>query len=628
MMMQRSKWSRSALGWGAVGALAVLLVSLTVIFNYSLAGWQIDLTQHHLYTISRGTRRILAGIREPIDLDFFYSSKAAQNLPQVSVYANHVENFLKEIAQRANGKIRLHIIDPQPYSVAEDRAAALGVTGMPLDAAGSKFYFGLAGTNSTNGQQAIPFFDPRKQRFLEYDVAKLIYRLAHPKKPVVAWYSSLPMTGGYNPRTGQFRQPWLVYRQASQLYDLHTLGPDAKAIPKDTRVLVLVDPHNLSNATRFAIDQYALRGGHILAFVDPATESAGPAGPAMSSGSNLPKLLAAWGVHFSPSQVVADRNLALTVSGADGTPTENPGFIGLGRADMSQHDVITAGLSNVNVATAGYLSHIKGSKTKFEPIMWSSSDAEPMPAARFTSMVQPASLLQGFAPTGTHYTLAARVTGTVETAFPDGPPKGVSLPAGQPDLKASVKPLHLVVIADADMLANYLWVRQLNLFGRQLAQAWASNGNLVLNALDNLAGSGDLISIRGKAGFTRPFTRVEALRRVAEARYRVQQQRLKQQLRQTEQQLTLLQSKRNNKSTLILTPAQEREIRHFQTERLTIRKRLRAVQAGLVRSINRLGTDLKIINIIGIPGAFALAALLAAVWRRRRHTAKTPREQS
>ena len=619
MRTQRSKLSRSTLGWTSVAALGVLLISLIVIFDYTLEGWQIDLTENHLYTLSRGTRRILAGIREPIDLDFFYSSRAAQNLPQLRAYADHVKNFLKEIADDAHGKIRLHIIDPQPYSVAEDRAAALGVTGMPLNAAGSKFYFGLAGTNSTNGQQAIPFFDPSKQRFLEYDIAKLIYRLAHPHKPVVAWYSSLPMTGGYNAQTGQFRQPWLIYRQAAQLYDLHTLSPHAKVIPQDTRVLVLVDPHSLSPATRFAIDQYALRGGHILAFLNPATGSAGPGGPSMSPGSDLPKLLPAWGVHFNPNEIVADRSQALSVSGPDGTPTENPLFIGLGRRDMSQRDVITAGLSNINVADAGYLSPRKGSKTTFEPLMWTSADAEPVPAQR-ASLLQPVSLLEGFAPTGKRYTLAARVTGMVKSAFPDGPPKGAIVPAGLSDLKASVKPLNLVVVADSNMLADYMWVRQLNLFGQPLAQAWASNGDLVLNALDNLAGSNDLISIRGKAGYTRPFTRVRALRRVAEARYRAEQLRLQQQLRQTERQLTLLQSQRNNKSTLILTPAQQQEIRHFESERLTIRKRLRAVQAGLVRSIDRLGTELKAINIIIMPGFFALAALLAAAWRRRRHS--------
>ena len=617
-MTKRTTLGRSGLGWGTVAALGVLLIGLTVIVDYALRGWQLDLTQNHLYTLSPGTRRILKSIHEPIDLYFFYSSRAAEDMPQIRPYGDHVRDFLEQLARQADGKIRLHVIDPQPYSVAQDRAAELGVTSAPLDAAGSKFYFGLAGTNSTNGQQAIPFFDPAKQRFLEYDVAKLIYELAHPKKPLIEWYSSLPMSGGYDPQSGQMTPPWVVYSQAAQLYHLRTLSPGASAIPPDTRVLVLADPGSLPPATRFAIDQYALRGGHIIAFVDPVTQSAGPGAPA--AGSQLSGLLATWGVHFDPSKVIADRSLALTVSGPGGAPTEDPAFLGLGRANMSQHDVITAGLSNVNVATAGALSPIKGATTKFEPLLWSSRDAEPVPARQFTLPTQPANLLAGFSPTGKRYTLAARVTGMVKSAYPDGPPKGAILSAGDADLKASAKPLHLVVFADADMLSNYLWVRQMNLFGQTISQAMASNGNLVLNALDDLAGSNDLISVRGKAGFTRPFTRVEALRRVAEAHYRAEQQQLKQQLRRTERQLTLLQSKRSGKSTLILTPAQARQIQHFEAERVTIRKRLRAVQAGLVHSINRLGTELKAINIIIVPGFFALCALFGTAWRRRRRS--------
>ena len=199
---------------------------------------------------------------------------------------------------------------------------------------------------------------------------------------------------------------------------------------------------------------------------------------------------------------------------------------------------------------------------------------------------------------------------------------GVKLPAGTPLLKVATHPLNLLVFADSDMLSDFLWVRHLSLFGQTLDEAWAGNGDLVLNTLDNLGGSDDLISVRAKAGFTRPFTRVQALRRRAEARYHAQQQQLQKELQQTEQQLTLLQSKRNNKSTLILTPAQEREIRHFQAERLTIRKRLRAVQAGLVSSIDALGTELKVINIIVMPAVFALLALAGAALRRRRRNTR------
>ncbi|HZT00929.1 MAG TPA: Gldg family protein [Steroidobacteraceae bacterium] len=624
---------RSTLGWGAVAALALTFIGLTILFNYSLAGWQLDLTQNRLYTISPGTDRILQSIKEPIDLYFFYSAKTAESIPQIRPYGQRVHDFLEELKQRSGGMIHLHVIDPQPFSVEEDRAAELGVTGTAINEAGTKFYFGLAGTNSTNGQQAIPFFDPDKQRFLEYDVAKLVYQLAHPAKPVVAWLSTLPMSGGFDPQSGQPGKPWMIYSQAQQLFDLRPLEPTATSIGPDVRVLVLVDPKNLSPATEFAIDQYALRGGHIVAFLDPmaqADRSGGNPMQAMAAdhASHMETLLSAWGVDFNPREVVADRGHALTVAMREGEPpVEHLGILGLGDNSLSQTDVVTSGLSNVNVETAGYVAPAKGATIKFEPLIQSSADAEAMPAQRFAMLMNPATLLDGFKPTGKRYTIAARVTGMVKTAFPDGPPKGVTLPAGQRDLKASVRPMNLVVFADTDLLSDYLWVHEQELFGQSIAQAWASNGDLVLNTLDNLSGSSDLISVRGRAGFTRPFLRVDALRRVANARFHAQEQQLQQKLQDTEQQLTLLQSKRNDKSALILTPAQQQEIEHFEAEKLEIRKRLRAVQAGLVSDIDALGSRLKFIDIIVMPALFALAALLIAAMRRRRPQAVSSKEQ-
>jgi ABC-type uncharacterized transport system involved in gliding motility auxiliary subunit len=340
---------------------------------------------------------------------------------------------------------------------------------------------------------------------------------------------------------------------------------------------------------------------------------------AADRASHIEKLLTAWGVDFNPNVVVADRGHALTVAMQEGQPpVEHLGYQGLDGPSLSQSDIITSGLSAVNVETPGYLTPQQGAQIKFEPLLRSSTDAELMPSQRFQSLPDPASLLDGFRPSGQRYTIGARVTGMVKTAFPDGPPNGVTLPAGQRDLKASVKPLSLVVIADSDLLSDFLWVREQQLFGQHIEQAIAGNGALVLNSLDNLTGSSDLISIRGRAGFTRPFLRVEKLQHAADARFHVQEQQLQQELQQTEQQLTLLQSRRNDKSAQILTPAQQAEIEHFEAEKLQIRKRLRAVQAGLVSDIDRLGTELKVINIIVMPAVFAFGALLLAGLSRRR----------
>jgi ABC-type uncharacterized transport system involved in gliding motility auxiliary subunit len=627
---------RWTLGGGTLLALALLFVGLTVLFNYALRGWRLDLTQNRLYTMAPGTERVLASIKEPINLYFFYSEKLAGGMPQFKTYGVRVREFLEELAAHSNGKLHLHVIDPQPFSEEEDRAAELGIRGAPLNSEGSQFYFGLAGTNSTDGHGAIEFFDPNKEQFLEYDVVKLIYQLANPKKPVVAWLSTLPMAPGFDPQTGRVREPWVIYSEAEQLFNLRPLEPTATQIDPDVNVLVLVHPKDLPPPLQFAIDQFALRGGHILVFVDPLAEadmtggdSSNPmAAMAADKSSHLATLLNAWGVRFNSGEVIADRGNALSVTMHQGeAPVEHLGVLGLGKDSFARDDVITAGLSNVNVATIGFLEPltgaqacqpVNGARSCFEPLLQSSVDAEPLPVQRFRVLFDPATLLEGFKPTGQRYTLAARVSGNVHSAFPAGPPTGVTLPPGQVALKTSAKPLNLVVFADADLLSDYLWVRQQNFFGQRLTQAWASNGDMVENALDNLAGSADLISVRGRASYLRPFDRVDRLRRAADDRFRAKEQELERQLRDTETKLTQLQSKGDKSATLVITPEQEREIEHFQTEKLQIRKELRAVRAGLDADIKHLGTVLKIINIVVVPVAFALAALLIALWRRRR----------
>jgi len=626
--------NRSTLGGSALLALALLLVGLTVLFDHALRGWRLDLTANHLYTTAPGSDRILKSLKEPINLYFFYSEKPATQMPDIATYGVRVREFLEEIVARSGGKVRLHVVDPQPFSEDEDRASELGVHGRPLDAAGNQLYFGLAGTNSTDGHQAIEFFDPKKEEFLEYDVVKLIYQLASPKKPVVGWLSSLPMTTGFDQQTGQMREPWAIYSQAQQLFDVRPVDAASGKIDPDVNVLVIAHPKNLTAAMQFAIDQYALRGGHIAMFVDPLADAdqsgADPQNPmaAMQAdkSSQPGPLLAAWGVQFNPKQVVADRGHALQVSTRQSdSPVLHLGILGLNSSDFTRGDVITAGLSSVNVATAGNLEPMKDTKTKFEPLLVSSTDAALLPVERFAMLFDPNTLRDGFKPTGKRYTMGARVVGNVKTAFPAGPPTGVTLPAGQSALKESAKPLNLVVFADTDMLTDYLWVHAQSVFGQRVEQVFANNGDLVLNTLDNLAGSADLISVRGRASFSRPFDRVEQLRHVADDQFRAKERELEQQLRDTEEKLTALQSRRNDKSAMILSPEQEKELDNFQDEKLRIRKELRAVRAGLDKDIKGLGNELKIVNIIVVPIVFAVVALLIGLWRRRqRPPAETP----
>jgi ABC-type uncharacterized transport system involved in gliding motility auxiliary subunit len=619
---------RSTLGTGAIAVLGVLFVALTVLSANLLRGLRLDLTQNRLYTIAPGTQKIVSGLKEPVNLYLFMSSAATENLPALRTYGTRVSEFLEELASRSDGRLRLTVIDPQPFSEEEDRASEFGIRAVPLGGDGDTLYFGLAATNSTDGRAVIDFFDPAKEQFLEYDVAKLVQELAKPKKPVVAWLSSLPMTGGFDPNSGQSTDPWLVLGQAEQLFDIRPLDAGAREIAADVDVLVVVHPKALAPALQYAIDQFALRGGRILMFVDPVAEAdASGADPATPLGampadraSDPGPLLAAWGVDFDRGVAIGDLERGLAVSMRQGEPpTRHIGILGLDASSLSRDDVITATLSSLNFASSGFVAPRKGATSKFEPLVRSSAESAPLPAARFQMLMDPATLRDGFEPTGQRYALAARVTGTVATAFPGGPPPGAATAAAP--LQRSAKPLNLIVVADTDMLSDFLWVRQQNLFGQRVAQAWANNGDLVWNALENLAGSNELISIRGRATFTRPFDRVEALRRSAEDRFRSKEQELEQQLQATEQKLATLETGRAEASEVLLTPEQEGELERFQQEKLRIRKELRDVRRQLDEDIRTLGNELKFTNIVVVPLMFAGVAMLIAYWRRRRQAA-------
>jgi ABC-type uncharacterized transport system involved in gliding motility auxiliary subunit len=621
-------WRRLTVGSGALIALAVLFVGLSVVGNRVLRGARLDLTEHHLYTLTPGTRHILQALGEPLNLYLFYSERAAAQVPVVRVYGQRVREFLQEIASRSGGRITLHVIDPQPFSEEEDRATEFGIRPVSPDGSGNSLYLGLAGTNSTDGRATIEFLDPSKEPFLEYDVAKLLVELSQPRKPVVGWLSSIPMSGGFDPSVGQPQPAWLVYSQAQQLFTLRSLSPSLTQIEPDVDVLVLVHPKNLPPAALYAIDQYALRGGHLLVFVDPLSEQDAGASRGMPAGiasaSSLEPLLSAWGVAFDPGEVLGDLEQGLTVrSRQEESPEQHIAIIGFARRALAPSDVITSGLTTITMNTAGILRPKKDSGVRFEPLIQSSTRSAPIPASRLSMLTDPATLRDGFKPTGERYTVAARVTGTVKTAFPNGPPGGAAPATGATPLLASAKPLSLVVVADADMLADFMWVRWLNFLGQRTASAWANNGDFVWNALDNLAGSSDLISVRGRASFIRPFERVDAIRTAAEDRFRAEQKELESQLALTEQKLEALQASRPDSGSaraaqpLILTADQERELQRFQKEKLRIRKELRNVKLGLDRDIQTLGRRIKLIDIALAPALFALLAVLIG-WAARR----------
>jgi ABC-type uncharacterized transport system involved in gliding motility auxiliary subunit len=625
-----NRWRRVGFGVGGLIALAVLFLAVVMLSNVGLRGVRLDLTQNKLYTLSKGTQQVLRDLKEPVNLYFYFSRDAvAKQSPLMMPYAARVREFLEEVSARAGGKIHLQVIDPQPFSDDEDRAAEFGL--QSLHPGGEALYFGLAGTNSTDGRSAIPTFTADREEFLEYDVAKLVQELGTPKKPVIGLLSSIGVQGQFNPQTGQMGEPWPIYTQLQQLFAVRNLTADLDHIDKDVDVLMLIHPKQLAPKTLYAIDQFVMRGGRMLLLVDPnagadltGQDPRNPLAGAMANhSSDLQPLLSTWGIDYDATKVIGDLGRGLEVrSNTSAAPVRHIGILGLRHGDMDAKDVVTASLESINLATVGSLAARPGAKTTFEPLLLSSANAEPLPAQRFNALIDPAVLRDGFKSTGERYTIAARITGPVDSAYPNGPP-GDQKPASGPPvahLAKSTTPANIVVIADTDLLMDYLWVQTRELLGQRIAQAFANNGDLIANILDNLSGSSALISVRGRASFSRPFERIEALKRQADDRLRAKALELQSELQQTEGKLTELQAKRNDQSSLMLSPEQEAELKRFTAEKARVRKELRETERGLDVDINRLGSRLKVINIAIAPLLVAVAGVVILSLRRRRRT--------
>src|SRR5688572_12066365 len=613
--------ARKTFGAGALVALAVLFIGVTILITFVLRGARIDLTESKLYSIAPGTQRIVTSLQEPINLYFFFSQEASAESPQLRAYAQRVRELLEEMAERSKGKVKLTTVDPKPFSEDEDRAAEFGLQAVPLGARNDSLYFGLAGTNSTDGREIIGFFQPDKEEFLEYDVASLIHKLGNPKKPTVGVISALPVEGQFDQQSGRMTPGWASIAQLHEQMQVRTLAPDIGAIEQDVSLLLVVHPKELPAKTLYAIDQFVMRGGKLMAFVDPQSENdpAGQQGGPMSMvprSSTLGPLLDAWGVSFDQGKVLGDRGLGLTVSLRQGEPpSQHVAIVGLNRESMNTKDVVTSTLDSINVMTAGVLSKKKDATIEFEPLLQSSTDSELLPVMRLAFLPDSRSLLEDFKPTGERYVVAARVHGKLKSAYPNGAPEG----AEKGEHKAeSAGDADLIVVADTDILADPLWVRTQNVFGQHFAMAWANNGDFVANAVDNLAGSGDLISIRGRQSFFRPFTRVDDLRRHADEQLRAKEKELDTELKDTERKLSELEAGRSSAGSLVLTPEQEAELNRFQQERVRVRKELRDVRRSLDVEIEGLGTRLKVLNIALMPALLAIGAILLAITRRRR----------
>ena len=624
---------------------AVLYVAVNVLFNVSAPQARLDVTEDGLFTLSDGTLATVARIDEPIELHFFLSGHLVREVPFYASYGLRVRELLAEIAAASGGKVVLREHDPRPFSRGEELAVAFGVQGVPVESGGELAYFGLAGANSVDDTQTVPFFQPEREMLLEYDVARMIHALSDTEPTVIGVMGSLPVMGDMHAQAqGGVLVPWAIARHLKSAFDTLHLPETIDDLPASVDVMMVVHPRAMTHRAIYALEQFLFRGGRALIFVDPKAESDTSVGPdgASSSTGGLGALFRAWGIEVPDRRLVGDRSMALTINAGTATrplPAEYLVWLGAAAEFLAQDDPVTAQLPALNLASAGSIRRTEGSPLALEPLIASGVDSALIDVDAVRGLKPDIlGLLDRFRPDADAHVIGARLTGEVATAFPDGgPPRTVARAAAEaaadpdpPQLMRSRRPINVILVADADLLADRFWLRTRQFFGREVEEAIAGNADFVVNALGNLAGSDALLELRSRGVSQRPFEAIRALERDAESRFRDKERELQDKLRETQEKIAGLEGVRTTEDAstgerrvvVSLTEAQRAQIEALRGEMLSIRRQLHDVRRGLRENVERLEAWLRFVNIGLVPIALSVVAIvvgLARIAGRRRY---------
>ena len=616
--------------YSAKGLIAVVVILLLVnlLSGLFLKNLKFDMTADRLYTLSDGTQNILGSLEAPVTLKFYFSEKLFSAAPAIATYGKRVRELLEEYVSLSNGNLKLVVKNPEPFSDEEAEAMHYSLQGIPVDAAGSLAYFGLAAVNEAGQWKGIAHFQSEQEETLEYELSKLIYGLTNPQRPVIGLMSKLPIDGSAaNAYVGKTPE-WFILSQLKRSFDVRMLDVDLDNIPDGVDVLMVVHPRNLGDKTLFAIDQFVLGGGRALLFLDAFSEAdisidrlekkVEDFSTPLKDSIPLP-LLNAWGVELVQGFVAGDRKAATRIKarigGLERGEVDYVAWLTLSKQNFNSSDFVTGKIQSLVMASSGVLRKSGNVDTVFTPLVETSDQSMPIDAASIQFFTSPEELLQMYMPGGEPFTLAARINGNVRSAFPDGIEGGDNVQR----LKQSVEPINVIIVADTDMLRDMFWVSFQDFYGKRAAMPSADNDIFVINALDNLSGSNDLISLRSRGRSARPFVKVADLRAAADQQYRIKERILQEKLSETGHKLKQLQqSVISETGKLDMNPEQLEEINKFRTEHIKIRKDLRNVQHALSKDIEALGSKLKIINIALIPALVIMLAIILGVMRLRR----------
>jgi len=611
--------------YSAIGIAAVALILLAVNLIAAKARQRIDLTAENAYTLSPGTRAILAKLDTPIQIRFYCTKNASAMPVFLTTYAQRVEDLLGEYRQASKGRIEIQRLNPEPDSDAEDSARLDGVEGQQTRG-GERIYLGL-NVGMLDQKQAIPFLTPDRERLLEYDISRAIARVMTTEKPVIGVMSPLPVMGGANPmmqmQQQQRSQPWAVLSELMRDFNVKKVEVTADKIPDEIKVLVAIHPKAASDTMQYALDQFVLRGGKLIAFVDPLCAlDRPPAAPGQMppmSSSSLDKLFKAWGLTFDTTKVVADmEHVAQLQEGP------NPAVLALNETAINKDDVVTANADNLLMAFAGSFSGTPADGLTRTVLLKTSKHSGEVDG--MTASYAAGQIAGQLVPGTTEYSLAIRLTGKFKTAFPDGKPKPAASPGEQkpeetppePGLKESAEPSTVVLVGDADMIQDALSVRELQAIGQRLIMPLNGNLSFAQSVVEQLAGDSNLIAVRSRASRERPFTVVQKMQADAEASYRNKIKELEGSLAEAQRKLNELQKSKEGGQRFILSPEQQQELVSFRKKEADVKAQLKQMRKRLRSEIDSLENRIKWLNIAGMPVMVVLAGFGLAAMKRKR----------
>lgn len=646
--MNKKQTEKLLFSVAGVAIMFVIIVAANVILGFVKT--RIDFTQEKLFTLSEGTKTIidqLAAKDQNVEIRFYFSNEREVH-PVIRNYGQRVEDLLHEFQVRSKGRIELKKLSPKPNSDEQDAARLDGVEGQQIQIGQEEVYLGLA-VSIAPDKVAIPFLDPQRETLLEYDIARAISQVMNPKKAVIGVMTPLPMFGQpMNPMMMRMQQqqpqePWYFIQEIQRDFEVKQVPMESETIDSDIKVLLVVHPKEITDKAQYAIDQFVMRGGKLIAFLDAMSlvdKPANPQNPMMANmpggPSNLEKLVKAWGLTFDNSKVVADLTYATMLSrGQRGGGEKVPAFLTVNETGIEHNDILTSQLKKVMIPFGGYFSGTPAAGLKQTVLLQTTTESQQVDG--FQAQFSSKDIVDKFSPSGKKYALAVRLEGKFKTAYPDGKPSAEAKDADKDkkdgdkkdekssdgSLKESKSEGVVILVGDSDFVYDQFAVQVQNFFGQKMVQYFNDNLSFAQNMVEQLAGDSNLIRVRSRAVSSRPFTVVQEMEAKAQSKHRKAIQDLQEELQKTQAKLTELQQhKKEAGQRFVLSPEQEAEVAKFRKQESEAKVSLRKVEKDLRKDRESLEGFLKGVNIAGMPLVVVIAGLAVYFIRKNRSGAK------